>query len=99
VNDAPRIGIGVPDVVAAGEPFTATVVSAADPYAIDLAIHEAHTGRQVARPRLMPLGGAEFVAELGPLGPGLYRLSAGVRANTPVTCLFLVLGEDAEPAR
>jgi pimeloyl-ACP methyl ester carboxylesterase len=89
LGEPPQLGLALPDVVAAGEPFEVTVPDISDPAAVNCRIVEAATGAAVAYPVLLPRGDS-LVAKVNVGEPGVYRVAIKGEAFSPVTELLMV---------
>ncbi|MEO3743874.1 hypothetical protein [Plantactinospora sp. B5E13] len=83
------VGVDLPDVVVAGEPFPVTVL-AEDPAAVSCRVVDVTTEEIEALPRLAVRDGA-LAAVLALPRPGLYRVEAAGGSFSPVAQLMLVL--------
>jgi Lecithin:cholesterol acyltransferase len=85
---AGEIGLDLPDLVAAGEEWTAEVTGVENPRAARCQVRDAGTGRLVDLPPLEPRDGALHVRPHLP-GPGLYSVHVAGSGRSPVSQLVL----------
>jgi pimeloyl-ACP methyl ester carboxylesterase len=88
---AVELGLCVPDLVAAGEPFDISVSGCADPAAATCRVSDAADGRPIAQPLLVRRGD-DLTARVTPPRPGLYRVE--VKAGGLSAVSELVLAHD-----
>jgi hypothetical protein len=84
------LGLGVPDVVAAGEPATVTIDGVDHPRDVSCRLVDADSGRIVAMPQPVRADGRVVAAVTAP-APGLYRLEATGGGSSSVTQLMLAV--------
>jgi lecithin:cholesterol acyltransferase len=93
LGDGLRIGVEVPDVVAAGVPFDITVPTSDDPAVVSCRIVDVATGRQVARPVFGRRDGVVVAPAVLPRIGG-YRVEVKGGGFAPISELLLaVAGE------
>jgi hypothetical protein len=83
-----HVGLAVPDVVTAGEPFEVRVTGDVRAGALTVGVVDTRTQRPVARPWPRPRDGELVAAAVLP-GEGLYRVEAKAGGLSPVTELVL----------
>jgi hypothetical protein len=94
LGDGLRIGVEVPDVVAAGVPFDITVPTTDDPAVVSCRVVDVATGRQVIRPVFGRRDGAVVARAVLP-GIGGYRVEVKGGGFAPISELLLAVpGED-----
>jgi hypothetical protein len=82
------LGLDVPDVVAAGQSFRATISGAERPTDVACRLFNVATGLQVDAPRVQTADG-RLTATLQPQAAGLYRLTLDGGGSTPVSQLVM----------
>jgi hypothetical protein len=82
------LGLDIPDVVAAGQPFQAEISGAERPTDVACRLFNIATGLQVDAPRVQAADG-RLIAMLEPQAAGLYRITVDGGSSTPVSQLVL----------
>jgi hypothetical protein len=92
---AGEVGLDVPDLITAGEPFDVVVTGEDDPAAVTCRVHDAGTGEQVAAPRLgANRDGAGLTVQIRLGEPGLFRVAVTTGGSAPVSQLVLATPGD-----
>jgi len=86
-----RVGLVVPDVVAAGAAWSLDVTGVDGPWTATCRVYDADTDGQVQQPELEWRDGG-IGASVEACGPGVYRVEIDGGAGSPVTQLVMVMG-------
>jgi hypothetical protein len=84
------LGLGVPDVVPAGQPYTCAITGAERPAEVSCSVTEASTGTQIDVPRIVRADGA-LLAKARPLPEGLYWIRITGSGASPVTQMLMAV--------
>jgi hypothetical protein len=85
---AAELGLDLPDVIAAGQPFTATISGARRATHVSCTVLDVATGRRAGTPAVRASGGV-LAAEVGPLPPGLFWVQADGGGMSPVRQMIM----------